>query len=233
MKRSILGGAIAASIATAALVLAVATPAMAATPTPKTLAEIKTAAATATSEQIADLNAEISDVSADTCLSAAHKSTILGTLNADLTGVSNLAAVIAADTDVKTAAAHLKSVATDFRVHAVAIPQSNYAAAADCITGKAIPALIAAQTKLAAHLAGKSASKSTPDVVAKMADLAAQIATATSASNGVAAAALAVTPASFNANRSILSSVKSSISAANAAVKAAKTDIRAVATALK
>jgi hypothetical protein len=238
MKRTLLGGAIAASIATVALVFAVSAPAMASTPAPKspapkTLTEIQTAGAKATSDRIASLNKEIPKISGHACISDGNKSTILGILNADLTSMQTLAGEIAADTDLATAAAHYKSIFDDYRVYAVAIPQAHYAAAADCITSKAIPALTAAQTKLTALLAGKAAGKSTPDIEAKMADLAAQIATATSNTDGVAAAALTVTPASYNADHSALSSAKSSISTANAAVKAAKADIKAVVAALK
>jgi hypothetical protein len=236
MKRTLLGGAVAAGIITAALVFTVSGPAMAATPAPKapkTLAEIQTAGAKATSDRIASLNKDIPKISGHACISDGDKSTILGTLNADLTAMQTLAGEIAADTDVTSAAAHYKSIFDDYRVYAVALPQAHYAAAADCITSKAIPALTAAQTKLTGLLSGKDAGKSTPDIQAKMADLAAQIATATSDTNGVAAAALAVTPASYNADHSALSSAKSSISAADAAVKAARADIKAVVAALK
>ncbi len=236
MKRTLLGGAVAAGIITAALVLTVSAPAMAGTPAPKapkTLAEIQTAGAKATSDRIASLNKEIPKISSHACISDGDKSTILGTLNSDLASMQTLAGEIAADTDVATAAAHYKSIFDDYRVYAVAIPQAHYAAAADCITSKAIPALTAAQTKLTALLAGKDASKSTPEIEATMADLASQIATATSNTNGVAAAALAVTPASYNADHSALSSAKSSISTANAALKAAKADIQSVVAALK
>ncbi len=236
MKRTILGGALAASVVAAALVFTVSASATAATPAPKapkTLAEIQTAGAKATSDRIASLNNDIPKISGHACISDGDKSTILGTLNADLTAMQTLAGQIAADTDVTVAAAHYKSIFDDYRVYAVALPQAHYAAAADCITGKAIPALTNAQTKLTGLLSGKDASKSTPDIQAKMADLAAQIATATSDTNGVAAAALAVTPASYNADHSALSSAKSSISAADAAVKAARADIKAIVAALK
>lgn len=236
MKRTILGGALAASIVTVALVFTVSASATAATPAPKapkSLSDIQAAGAKATSDRIASLNKDIPKISAHACISDGDKSTILGTLNADLTAMQTLAGQIAADTDVTAAAAHYKSIFDDYRVYAVALPQAHYAAAADCITDKAIPALTKAQTKLTSLLAGKYASKSTPDIQAKMADLAAQIATATSDTNGVAAAALAVTPASYNADHSALSSAKSSISAANAAVKAARADIKAIVAALK
>jgi hypothetical protein len=238
MKRTVLGGAIAASIITVALVFTASAPAMASTPAPKspapkTLAEIQTAGAKATSDRITSLNREIPRISGNACITDSNKSTILGTLNADLTGMQDLASAIAADTDVSSAAAHYKSIFDDYRVYGVGIAQAHYAAAADCIQTKAIPALTKAQTKLAAALAGKYADKSTPEIEAKMADLAAQIAAATAAIDGVAAQALAVTPADYNANHAVLSSAKSSVSAAAAAVKLAKQDAQAVLAALK
>ena len=233
MKRTVLGGAIAASIITVALVFTASAPAMAATPPPKTLAEIQAAGAKATSDRITSLNREIPRISGNACITDPNKSTILGTLNADLTGMQDLASAIAADTDVASAAAHYKSIFDDYRVYGVGIAQAHYAAAADCIQSKAIPALTAAQTKLTAALAGKYADKSTPEIEAKMADLAAQIAAATAAIDGVAAEALAVTPADYNANHAVLSSAKTSVSSAVAAVKLAKQDAQAVLAALK
>jgi hypothetical protein len=202
-------------------------------PAPKTLAEIQTAGAKATSDRIASLNKEIPRISGNSCITDPSKSTILGTLNADLTAMQDLASAIAADTDVTSAAAHYKSIFDDYRVYGVGIAQAHYAAAADCIQTKAIPALTKAQTKLTAALAGKYADKSTPEIEAQMADLAAQIAAATAAIDGVAAQALAVTPADYNANHAVLSSAKSSVSAAVAALKLAKQDAQAVLAALK
>jgi hypothetical protein len=238
MNRIITGGVAAVAIV-GGLAFGLAAPAGAAelsggssTTAPKTLSDIQTAAAKATSDRITALNKGITKITANTCVSDADKSTILGTFNADVTAMQGLATTIAADTDVTKAASDYRSIFEGYRVDAVALPQAHYAAAADCISSKTLPALTSAQTKLNAALT-KHPEKSTPAVQAAMADLATQIAAAQAAVNGVASSALAVTPADYNSNKSVLSSEKSSVSTAVAAVKAAHADAKTVLTALK
>ncbi len=235
--RTLLGG-FATVLITGAVCLAGVAPAMAAptnsaTHTPRTLADIQASGATATSQRIASLQKAIPKITGNTCIADSDRSTILGTLSADLSGMQSLSAKIAADTDMKTAAADYRSIFDGYRVYAIGLSQAHYAAAADCITNKGLPALIAAQTKLTAALAGPDASKSTPAIQASMADLAAQIAAAQSATNGLAAAALATTPAEFNANSSVLAPTKLAVSTAVAAVRAGQQDAKSVVTALR
>jgi hypothetical protein len=235
----IITGSVAAVALVGGIAFGVAAPAGAAelsggsgTTTPKSLSDIQAAGAKATSARIASLGKDITKITANTCVSESDKSTILGTFNADVTAMQGLATTIAADTDATKAASDYRSIFDTYRVYSVAIPQAHYAAAADCISSKSVPALTAAQTKLTAALT-KHPDKSTPAVQAAMADLATQIAAAQSAVNGVAASALGVTPADYNSNKSVLSSEKSSVSTAVAAVKAAHADAKTVLAALK
>ncbi|MCU1413864.1 MAG: hypothetical protein JWN80_1204, partial [Microbacteriaceae bacterium] len=139
----------------------------------------------------------------------------------------------AADTDLATAKTDVQSIFTGYRVYAVAIPQSLYAASADALTDSAIPALLTAQTALQAALAGPDRSKDTPAIDAQLADLATQITTAQNDSAGISAAALAVTPDQYNANHSVLAATRTSIKAAGVAAKAASADAKAVKAALQ
>lgn len=238
MNKIITGGFAAAALV-GGLAFAVAAPAGAAeltggssTTAPKSLADIQAAAAKATSDRITALGKGITKITANTCVSDADKSTILGTFNADVTAMQGLATTIAADTDATKAATDYRSIFEGYRVDAVALPQAHYAAAADCISSKTLPALISAQTKLTAALT-KHPDKSTAAVQADMADLATQIAAAQAAVNGVSSSALAVTPSDYNSNKTVLSSEKSSLATALAAVKAAHTDAKSVLAALK
>ena len=231
MKRHLLT-AIACSSAVLATV-AVASPALAATPAPRDLATIQAAGQAATSSRITALGKAIPRVTANKYLSSGDRSQLLGTLNGDLAAMQSLQAKIAADTDVATAKTDVQSIFTGYRVYAVAIPQSLYAASADALTDSALPALVTAQKALAAALAGPDKSKYTPAIDAQMADLSTQITTAQNSIAGVSAFALSVTPAEFNANHAVLANTRASVKTAGVAAKAASADAKAVRAALK
>ncbi|MDQ1545498.1 MAG: hypothetical protein QOH69_402 [Actinomycetota bacterium] len=206
------------------------------TPAPaagKSLSAIQAEAKIKTTARIGALNTAIAKVNAAQDITSADRTTILGTLNGDLAGMNTVEAKIAGDTTALTAAADYKTIFTTYRVYAVAIPQSRLAAAADRMTSTSIPRLTDAQSKLAAALAGPDASKSTPELQADLADMSAQIASATSALNGTAAQALAVTPSAFNSNHAVLQPVRSAIKAAIADLKKAAADGKTVLAAIK
>jgi hypothetical protein len=197
------------------------------------LSTIQASGAAKTSARIASLGAAITRVTANTSLTDADRSSILATLTADLAAMKSLAAKIAADTVVSTARADYASIFTVYRVYAVALPQAHFAAAADALADKALPRLTSAESKLAAALAGKFASKSTPELQAKLVDMANQIAAAKAAVEGVAGKALAVTPADFNANHAVLAPIRASIVSARSAAKLARADARSILAAIK
>jgi hypothetical protein len=206
------------------------------TPAPaagKSLSAIQAEAKIKTTARIGALNTAIAKVNAAQDLTSADRATILGTLNGDLAGMNTVEAKIAADTTVATAASDYKTIFTTYRVYAVAIPQSRLAAAADRMTSTAIPRLTDAQSKLAAALAGPDASKSTPELQADLADMSTQIASATSALNGIAAQALAVTPSAFNSNHAVLQPARSAVKASIADLKKAAADGKTVLAAIK
>jgi hypothetical protein len=209
------------------------TPSTAKTSAPKTLATIQASAKVKTGDRITKLNAAIAKVTAAKDITSGDRSTILGTLNADLAGMNTVEAKIAADTTVPTAAADYKTIFTTYRVFAVAIPQARLAAAADRITGTTVPRLTDAQTRLSGLLSGKDSSKSTPALQADLADMKTQTAAANTALSGVAAAALAVTPTDFNSNHSALTSIRASVKTAIADVKKAVSDGKTVLAAIK
>jgi hypothetical protein len=199
----------------------------------RSLAAIQANAKIKTTARIGALNAAIAKVNAAADITASDRSTILGTLNGDLAGMNTVEAKIVADTTVATAAADYKTIFTMYRVYAVAIPQSRLAAGADRMTSTSIPKLTDAHTKLAAALAGPDASKSTPALQADLTDMAAQIAAASSALNGVAGEALAITPSAYNSNHAALSSVRSAVKTAIADLKKASADGKTVLAAIK
>jgi hypothetical protein len=227
------------SAAIVAIVAGTCAPAFAdgtSTPAPsagKSLAVIQANAKVQTTARTGALNTAIAKVNEAQDITASDRSTILATLNGDLAGMTTVEAKIAADTTAATAAADYKTIFTTYRVYAVAIPQSRFAAAADRLTSTTIPKLTDAQTKLAAALAGPDASKSTAALQADLTDMSAQISAATSDLNGVAARALAVTPAAFDANHAIMSPIRTSVTTAIADLKKASSDAKTVLAAIK
>jgi hypothetical protein len=207
------------------------------TPTPtkhaRTLADIQSLAATKTTDRISKLTAAISKVNSDSSLSSSARSSILGTLNGDLSGMKTVEAKVAADTSLGQATADYKTIFTDYRVYSVAIPQARIVAAADHATSVDIPRLTKAQARLSTVLAGKDKSKSTPALQADLSDATNEITKASSTFGNLASSALAVTPAAYNSNRGVLKSLKSSLTTARAALKQARTDLKDVATAVK
>jgi hypothetical protein len=224
-----------ASVAGLALVAGACAPAFADGDTathPRTLAAIQASAKAKTTERVDRLDAAITKVTAAKGISTIDRSTILGTLNSDVTAMHAVEAKIAADTTVATASADYKTIFTTYRVYAVAIPQSRLAAGSDRMTSIAIPKLTSAHTKLAAALAAHP-TKSTAALQADLSDMSAQVTAASGLLNGVAAKALAVTPADFNSNHDVLASERTAVKSAAADLKKAATDGKTVAKALK
>jgi hypothetical protein len=242
MKRSIgsIGSIATVGATVCVLTLGAAFPAFAAqtdTAPPKptvhsSLAEIQAAGATETSKRITALNSGITRVTATTTLTAADKTTILATLNGDLSGMKSLQAKIAADTDAATARSDYSSMFSQWRVYAVGLQQTSIAATADGITGTAIPKLQSASAKIAAAFAAAPA-KVTPALQAKLAEMQAKTADAVAKTSGLAARALAVTPSAYNANHSVLVDMRAAARDARADTKAATQDGRAILEALK
>ena len=196
------------------------------------LAQIQAAASTATSDRITSLKTAIGKVDANTSLTSGDRATVLATFNADLAAMGSLEAKIAADTTVATALSDYHDIFTGYRVYAVALPQGFEAAAGDRLTATAIPKLQSAHDKLAANLAAHP-TKWTDAMKAQLSDMASKISDASSHANGLAARALAVTPAQYNANKTVITSIRADLKTAVGDTKAAAADGHALVTALK
>jgi len=197
------------------------------------LAAIQKQAAADIARRLASLSVAINDVTNSTAISAGDKTTLLATLNADVTGLTALGVTIAGDTTVQQALTDSKTIFTGFRVYALALPQVHFAAAADTITVTVLPKLTDAQSKLAALLAGVDSGKNTPAVQALMTDLGNQITAITSATTGLSATVLAYTPAQYDANHALLSPARASLAISRNDVKTARSDIATVVADLK
>jgi hypothetical protein len=221
------------TIAAAALVAGVGVPAFASTSTPPpspkkthTLVSVQAAAKTATDKRETALSAAIVKLNAAEGISASDRATLLDRLNTD-------EATVAADTTLAAASADFKTIFTTYRVFAVAIPQARLVAGIDRATSMEIPKLTASQAKLTALLGGKDASKSTAALQSDLADMTTQIAKANTALSGASGKVLAITPADFNSNKTVVTSARASVKTAEKALKQARADRKAIITALK
>jgi hypothetical protein len=228
------------TIAAAALVAGAGVPAFASTSTPSpssktahTLESVQAAAQTATNKRETALSAALAKLDAATGISASDKATLVDRLNADLAGMKAIETKVAADTTLATASADFKTIFTTYRVFAVAIPQARIVADIDRATSKEIPKLTASQTKLAARLAGKDAAKSTAALQSDLADMKARIAAANTELSGASAKVLAITPADFNSNKTVVTSARAAVKTANTDLKQARADRKAIISALK
>jgi hypothetical protein len=222
--------------AVCALSLATSLPAFAAGPPAvdghSSLAQIQAAASTATSDRITSLKTAISKVNANTSLTSADRAKVLATFNADVTAMGSLESKIAGDTTVATALSDYHDIFTGYRVYAVALPQAFEAAAGDRLTATTIPKLQSAHDKLAADLAAHP-TKWTDAMKAQLTDMQSKISDASGHANGLAARALAVTPAQYNANKTVITAIRADLKTAVGDTKAAAADGHALVTALK
>lgn len=216
MNRSLLTGLVSVGAAAAMAVGAVA-PAFAAdgspTPAPShsaaSLSAIQQHGEALIHARLASLGTAITRVTDAKDATAADRTKILGTLNADVTGLTALAAKIQADTTVAAARADVKSIFTAYRVYAVALPQSYIAIGADRIGDTAVPRLQSAHDRLQ----GRGADK------AQLALMQNDITTAAQDVRGLNAEALAVTPAAYNADHSVMSAMRARLHDAVSRIK--------------
>jgi hypothetical protein len=198
-----------------------------------TLGGIKQRAASAISVRLTSLGQAIPEVSSNKWLTATDRSTLLNTLTNDQSGLTALGPKIQADTTVAQARSDYQSIFLDYRVYALALPQVRLAAAADDITGGVLPRLTDAQSRLESLLSGTDSSKNTAAVQAAMSDLAAKIQAITSSTSGLSASLLALTPAQYDADHTVLAGPRETILSARADIVAARADVMTVVGALK
>ena len=187
----------------------------------QTLAALQQKGTTAIDTRLGDLRVAQDRVAAAAELTDADRAAIQATLEHDISGLTALRAKILADTDAKTAAADVQTIYTDYRVYAVVIPQSLIAAGADRLTSSAVPHLQSAHDRLAARGADTT----------QLATMQTAIDAASTDLDGLAAAALAVTPAAYNADHAIMPPLRARLDDASAQLRQAGAIARSLAAA--
>ncbi len=230
---------LAAAVATAAPALA-ATPAGGPTRTagaarlgaaPTGLPAIKARAAAAIAARQAALAARASLIGTGSPnLTAADRQALQSLISADQSGLKALGAKIAADTDATTAQADYKQIFSGYRIYALAMPQVRLVRANDTVSGVVLPKLQDAQTRLTKALAaaGKSDQAAT-----QMADLESRIQSISGRTSGESAKLLALTPAGWNADHTVLTAPRQALRDTRGDLSTARADIKAVEAVLK
>lgn len=185
----------------------------------------------ATTKRITSLDAAIAEVNADNSLTSSDKTAVLTTLQTDLTGMDHLHAAITADTTATQARIDDRAIFSQYRVYAVGLRRERIVREADRATAKTLPRLQQAEQKLSDRLA-KHTAKDSDAAKAALADLQQQISSLQSGTQGLAAAALAVTPAQYDANHAVLSTTATKAKAVRSAEQAAAKDVKTIRTAL-
>ena len=166
-------------------------------------------------------------------LSAGHLGTINSFLSASTSGLTDLYATIDADTDAASLKTHCQSVFADFRIFALRSPQVHLAIVGDrasVVESK----LDSVATKLdAAIQTAIGNGKDVSDAAAKLNDMNAKLADAESLLNGVVDNELALTPANWNADHTVLSSTTSALKGVQADLVTALADAKAIVADLK
>ncbi|GAA1647672.1 hypothetical protein ACFQY4_02035 [Catellatospora bangladeshensis] len=152
-------------------------------------------------------------------LTDAHQAALQKIIDADLAGLTELRAKVAAETTVEAVRADARSMVEDYRVYLLVRPQVHLTVAAD-VESAALTRLRDAHGKLAeAVAAAKAAGRDVGDAEAKLAHLKAELDAVDLA--GVADTLLAVEPGPDAA------AIRTKTGAARAAVRAARTHLRA------
>lgn len=196
-----------------------------------TLAAIQARSAAAIAARQGALKARLAMVtSGSPHLTAAHRQALITLISNDQAGLAALGTKIAGDTDVATARADHQQIFTGYRVYALVLPQVRLVRVADAFTGAVLPRLTDARTRLAAAAAQQG---KTDEVAAQLADLDAQIAAIRTATEPVADEVLALTPAQWNADHSVLAGPRQALLSAREATRKARADIVAIRKVLK
>jgi hypothetical protein len=153
--------------------------------------------------RVNDLNAAIRKVNADQHLGP-ETSTLDAYLQVDIAPLESLGQQIAADTTVQSAQAAASTVFTDYRLLAIVLPASRIAGDTARLDNGALPTLRVDAAKVTAKVTPTNETELGPLIN----NLNAEIASATSATSGLAATVLGYTPSKWNANQSLLSTAR-------------------------
>ena len=142
-------------------------------------------------------------------------------LGQDIGPLQQLDAKIQNDGTLEQATADYGTIFSGFRVYRLVLPAAHVAASASRVANTEVPALQRAATKAQQHATSTNESTLNPLVD----NLKSQIATASTATNGLSGTVLGYTPAQWNANNSLLAGAQNATRQAVGAVKQGRHDV--------
>jgi hypothetical protein len=160
-------------------------------------------------------------------LTDAHHKELASIVDSTSAGLDSLGGEIAGATTSREAATEFAKVFTEYHVYAVVVPQAAYVGATDRLTERAIPALEKAYATLE-PLAAKD-----PEAAADVADMRAALDKATALTNGLADQLLAVTPADYNDDPTVIAELRITLQQASVQLRSAMNDARDAVEALR
>ena len=196
------------------------------------LACIKQRSATAISDRETTLQQLTTDVNDSADITAADKSTLLGQIQSDETGLDRLNTTIQNDTSVKQAWTDAQTIVTGYRVYLLETPKVHLVIAADTEgavesdISSVMPALQTAITDSTASAADKAKAQTAYN------DCSSQLAAAESASSGIVSEVIDLLPSGYPGNQPTLVSARQSAETARQELGTCRTDINTIRTAL-
>jgi hypothetical protein len=214
---------VAALAATVGLVVMAAAPASA-LPNATIDPAARTAALSAITSRLADLNARVTLVNQSPAMSATDRSTLLSELNSTISGLTALDTTITNETSVTAFRTESADIFSVYRVYALVLPQVHLVRASDEMSSVIVPGLQKVEAALQSRITGANTSATAAD----MSDLAKQITAIQNDTNGVPATLLALTPSQWNADHTVLKAPRRQLGAAWTAAGQALSDVKAV-----
>jgi 3D (Asp-Asp-Asp) domain-containing protein len=192
------------------------------------LACIKQRAAVAISDRETALQKMAADLNSSRSITASDRSTLLGQISLDESGLQSLGTTIQNDATVKQARSDARTIVTGYRVYVLEGPKVHLVIAADTEAAaeariqNRLPAVQSAIDHSGASAAEKQAAQQALD------DCISQLAAAKSASSGVSATVIDLQPSGYPGNQSILAGARGSVSSARADLGKCRTDLDSI-----
>jgi hypothetical protein len=194
----------------------------------QTVAAIQKAGDAAISARLTALATAQSKVGANSNLGP-DAAALAVTMQDDVNGLTQLESTLNAATTIPAARAAAAQITAGFRIYALVLPVTSLVSATDRLNNSVAPKLTDFATKAASRVTASDAGTIDP----LLANLNAEVGTATSDLSGLNTTLLGYTPSSWNANHALLAPATASVKAARAALGTARSDAATVLADLK
>jgi len=226
--RLIAGGLAAAT--TLSLAGATAAHALPANPSTATLARLKQKGDSAITDRLAVLQQLTAEVNGAKHLAPGDKSTLVGQLSADVSGLTQLKSTIDAETNPISLVTELRSIVSAYRVYVEMAPKVHLIRADDWVID-VTTTITGIEPKLQAAITAKGNPAA---AVSAYSDLVAKVSAAEGLANGLTAQLEALTPPQYPAPaQTTLRAARQALGSAAADLKQARADLQNIRDALK